>query len=85
MEISLVRISLLQFFKTFHIYLAYVFLIPTYARKTLVAVLLTLKTLLELKKKLSRYLFPFVFIVREKLLDLSKNYEKSYVIFLNKF
>ena len=26
MEISLVRISLLQFFKTFHIYLAYVFL-----------------------------------------------------------
>ena len=64
------QISLWQFFKTFHRYLAYVFLIPTYARKTLVAVLLTLKTLLELKKKkLSRYLFPFVFIAREKLLD----------------
>ena len=26
----------------------------------------------------------FVFIVREKLLDLSKNYEKSDVVFLSK-
>ena len=51
---------------------------PTSAGKTLVAELLMLKTVLELKKK-AIMIFPFVSIAREKLFGLKKLLRDSHV------
>ena len=51
---------------------------PTSAGKTLVAELLMLKTVLELKKK-AIMIFPFVSIAREKMFSLKKLLRDSHV------